>query len=531
MKNTSFLRNVLFTAVLSVMLIGCGGGKDYRNMLPNDSFMIMSMNLKSLREKANVGDPTQSAFHNQVQKMLDSQAQLSDSVRTYISSLMSNPSEAGLDDASDCFFFISMKENQANPEAGMLFRMKDIKKFEILADHIAQSGLEKKAENGFTALHISLGNATVMLAYNNEAAMLFISEGGYDVVSTRVTGLFNQRKGQSILANKAIVNTLDTQNDMCMMISYANLPNQAMKQMGSIPMMSAILKSTIVCPVNFEQGKIVAESKIYFPDSESEKLFMDNMDFVAKQNGNLLKFIPENSIATIGMNMKGGKMYGTLTSIPEYSQMVEALPQIKSVMEAIEGDVIISFNKMDAAGKVPEATLIAELNDAAAVQNAMGMLRGMPVAETAPYQYEFNMNGINASFGLQDKILYITTDPVAASAIKGGSIPSIEGRFGKAFNGSYSTFAIDFVALNAMLQTMIANGTVPQDVAQALPFIQIFDTLEAYSTTRSEGSMIVNMMDKDKNALDTIYHTIEAMIAMMPAEDACCSGAHDHAAE
>ena len=46
-------------ALVALMLASCGG-KDYREMLPADSFVIVSINPESLSRKAQVGDFTQS---------------------------------------------------------------------------------------------------------------------------------------------------------------------------------------------------------------------------------------------------------------------------------------------------------------------------------------------------------------------------------------------------------------------------------------------------------------------------------------
>ena len=43
-------------ALVALMLASCGG-KDYREMLPADSFVIVSINPESLSRKAQVGVP------------------------------------------------------------------------------------------------------------------------------------------------------------------------------------------------------------------------------------------------------------------------------------------------------------------------------------------------------------------------------------------------------------------------------------------------------------------------------------------
>ena len=54
-------------ALVALMLASCGG-KDYREMLPADSFVIVSINPESLSRKAQVGDFTQSVYYKMAEQ-------------------------------------------------------------------------------------------------------------------------------------------------------------------------------------------------------------------------------------------------------------------------------------------------------------------------------------------------------------------------------------------------------------------------------------------------------------------------------
>lgn len=43
-------------AAVSMLVVSCGGSADYRNFLPADSFMTMSVNPASLLQKSDAGD-------------------------------------------------------------------------------------------------------------------------------------------------------------------------------------------------------------------------------------------------------------------------------------------------------------------------------------------------------------------------------------------------------------------------------------------------------------------------------------------
>ena len=54
-------------ALVALMLASCGG-KDYREMLPADSFVIVSINPESLSRKSQVGDFTQSVYYKMAER-------------------------------------------------------------------------------------------------------------------------------------------------------------------------------------------------------------------------------------------------------------------------------------------------------------------------------------------------------------------------------------------------------------------------------------------------------------------------------
>ena len=61
-------------------------------------------------------------------------------------------------------------------------------------------------------------------------------------------------------------------------------------------------------------------------------------------------------------------------------------PQVKPIMEAIDGDIALSFHGMTDNGRMPELSLIAELKDPAIMETIKGMIP-VPMQEMAPGQY------------------------------------------------------------------------------------------------------------------------------------------------
>ena len=129
-------------ALVALMLASCGG-KDYREMLPADSFVIVSINPESLSRKAQVGDFTQSVYYKMAEQAL---ADAPEEERGRILSLLAHPSETGLDVGSDVFMFVTMENasQTGNPTVGGLFKVGDRKKLDSFLGWLSQ-------KSGFTS--------------------------------------------------------------------------------------------------------------------------------------------------------------------------------------------------------------------------------------------------------------------------------------------------------------------------------------------------------------------------------------------
>ena len=108
MKNLLPIIKSACLAAVAVLIVSCGGGADYRNVLPADSFMTVSVNAASLMEKSGSCDAAQNPLFNRLKAELDKAENLSAEETEYLLSLLENPAESGLDLKKDLFLFMSM---------------------------------------------------------------------------------------------------------------------------------------------------------------------------------------------------------------------------------------------------------------------------------------------------------------------------------------------------------------------------------------------------------------------------------------
>lgn len=111
MKKTLRSLKLACLAAVSMLVVSCGGSADYRNFLPADSFMTMSVNPASLLQKSDAGDIEQHPLFIRLKAELDKADGITAEEKEYLLALLKNPCESGIDLKKDLFFFISDRKS------------------------------------------------------------------------------------------------------------------------------------------------------------------------------------------------------------------------------------------------------------------------------------------------------------------------------------------------------------------------------------------------------------------------------------
>ena len=339
-------------ALVALMLASCGG-KDYREMLPADSFVIVSINPESLSRKAQVGDFTQSVYYKMAEQAL---ADAPEEERGRILSLLAHPSETGLDVGSDVFMFVTMENasQTGNPTVGGLFKVGDRKKLDSFLGWLSQkSGFTSFEEDGITFLANTQGADMPVVAYDETALLVYTAPVDNDQAKAAAKKLFAQKKTESLMGNSQLAQAIERPSDMKFVMDYGSVMAVAGEQIGTAGLsgFEFLNKMSMAMPVDFEKGKIVAEARILFSDKEAEKQYMEMVAAQRKMDGDFLKMLPAENVATLAGSMDGTRTYEMLQKIPMYSMVFAMAPQVKPIMEAIDGDIALSFHGMTDNGR------------------------------------------------------------------------------------------------------------------------------------------------------------------------------------
>lgn len=268
MKKTLRSLKLACLAAVSMLVVSCGGSADYRNFLPADSFMTMSVNPASLLQKSDAGDIEQHPLFIRLKAELDKADGITAEEKEYLLALLKNPCESGIDLKKDLFFFISMDGAMQSPNVrgGVLLPIGDKAKLDALLARINEkSGIAPRNEGGISV--IALGedsSVSGLCAYNDVAVMLYFAQGSPESAIDAVKKLFAQKSGESLMGDKVVAGQLSEKNDINMVMVYSALVSimDSNPMMSSMPMMEALKGATLASSVNFEKGRIVCDAAV-----------------------------------------------------------------------------------------------------------------------------------------------------------------------------------------------------------------------------------------------------------------------------
>ncbi|MDE7069279.1 MAG: DUF4836 family protein [Alistipes sp.] len=507
----------LCVALCVALLFASCGKRDYRNLLPADAFTVVSVNPASIAGKADAGEPTGTVLYRLVEGAID--ADMSPADRERMLALIADPEKSGLDPHSDLFFFAMPDDLSAGRfTAGLLGKVKDRAAVKELLEWCGAADWEEAVASGPTLVRGALPEGLPeVVAFDDEAfLLLFSSDPGCDVevVARR---LFAQKRGESLMHRPELSRAFDAGSDIVLAMNYGPVFVQFMSQTGigmtSIPGMEFLSRMSYVAPVNFEKGRIVSEVSLFFDGREAESQYREFVSGAQKIDGGFLESLPGGNLALAAWSMKGARVYAMLQQIPMYSMLLAMAPQVQTILEAIDGDVALAVHGFDAESDNLEITFLATAPHAGIVKSILEVASGAEEYDAGVYRLRIDSRQW-LYFGERDGRFYATTVPcMAASLAEGCGDFTDASALGTLFRGAYGAMNVDFVEIRQLLGDVFVprNESQAQEQAVAMKVLELFEKIEVRSERQERATFVVEMTDKERNAVATIYALIEEL--------------------
>ncbi|MFA8299906.1 MAG: DUF4836 family protein [Hyphomicrobiales bacterium] len=228
-------------------------------------------------------------------------------------------SKEGIDNKSKVYIF-SSADNLDKKCIGAALKLTDEKKFEVfLKDLTDGSGMELTIEEKDAYKLVSFMNKVVMVWNNNSFLLLASPDNNLDFLKQEADRLMKLKEEERIANLPEFQKFNGTQNDFSMWIPMTILEKLPNYNMFKDQMPFDLKGNYATITLNFEKDQIALAGR-YFLNKEAEKLVKEN-PVLKDMNKELLKFLPEQSIAELGYAIDFKNYLSLLKKSPQFGML------------------------------------------------------------------------------------------------------------------------------------------------------------------------------------------------------------------
>lgn len=448
--------------LVAVAAVGCAKKSDYLGALPKDAALVVGVRAGRLMDKGGVKELAGTNIYARVSDALEGKAG-----SEVLLAMLADPRESGLALDNHVYFFAIDEER-----LGVLAGVANKAKIDAI---VTAKGGENVTYNDKTFLFHTFDKATA------------------EALLTQKTDV--DKKTAEVLAGK---------DDFCAVGSYdalMKLSGDMASPLKAMPQVAMMEGAQMLLTGNFEKGHMQVDLKPTFATKDAEKKYYDLMlATTGKIRGDILKYIPTNSMLVGAANINGPALYELLVQEPQIGRMAGQIPAVKSVVESLMGDVAFCVSAVE-GNDVPQFTLLAELDKPDVILGYAAMAEQFGAKKVSENRYTYTLRGNTFHLGVVKNMFYATNHPESIEALDGKKIESVKG----AAYGGYGALIVDVGNGRAAIE-----GRVDDEYK---PLLSAVSKVVMSSPEVGQSHVRVIMTDKNANAAKSLFAAANASAA------------------
>lgn len=493
-------------AVLIVFLAACSKTSEYTHVIPADASAVAAIHLKSLADKAGLGEKENEAAKQKVLEALKSG--MNAATFQQLEKVMNNPSKSGIDIETPVYVFTapsfpySAIAAKVNNEDDLRSSLEIMEKEQICQPVNEADGYS------FTTMNGSL------LAFNNSTVLIVNVNGTSQTEKAKesITNLMKQTADNSIVKSGAYQKMDKLKNDINFFASMAAIPApyQSQVRMG-LPAEVKPEDITMVGGLNFEKGKIVLKSENYTENETVKALIKKQQEIFGKTDNAFIKYFPASTLMFFNVGIKGEGFYNMLSENPQFRNTVSIAKadEVKELFSSFNGDISGGLINVT-LNSAPTFMMYADVKNGNALETlyknkeSLGLKRGEEILELGKNEYVYKTRGMNIFFGIKDKYMYATNDELLYKNVGKAADKSIkEAPYASEMKGKNGFMAINAEAILDLPVVKMLAGFGGNQVKTYIDLVGQISYLSA-SMEGETSELDLCLKNKDVNALKQI---------------------------
>ena len=511
MKKSLFPRLALMAVVIA-LVSACSEKKfEYTNVIPANASTVVSINMKSLVDKAGLNDKENKEAQ---QKLTDAmKSGMNAATFQQVEMIMKDPKKSGIDVSAPLYVF-----NTETFPTTVIAKVSNEDDLHALLETLEKEKVCQPLASGDGVQFTQMGNQ-VFMAYTPSVLMLTNYKGTTQLekIKQDIPALLKQTNENSIVSTAVFKKMQKMGGDIDAMLSPASLmgPYANMIKESDMPFNMKDLK--MLGSLSFEKGKISMKYENFTESPELQALFDKQKKATCPIENTFLKYFPKSTLMYISAGINGEEFYNLLLENEQFQKnfSIAKANEVKELFGTFQKDMamgLINFT-MDNA---PTFLMYASVKSATPVQllyekkNELGLKRGEDILKLGENEYVYKSRMLNIFFGVRNNSLYATNDEMLYKSIDKTVNPSIKDtEFASNIKGKNGAFVINTEAVLALPIVKMLSEYGGSQYATAFALVDKIAYVEATGNSNNDADMVIQLKDKNVNALKQIVNFIK----------------------
>ena len=402
----------LLPLLLLLVLVSCSKN-EYVNVIPKDAKFVLSVDMKSIAEKA---DFAHSQYYDQIVSVLKGSAGNSaDQVQNYID----DPAQMGIDFRQPVYFF------QTADMYGVAMAVYDKGDLESLIENMKKEGVcgDIEESDGLSFVQSPLGAS---IAFDKKSLLVLVPAGSATQQYSQefCKQLFSQDEENRFVESEAFSEFEDLDGELAFYGDFGALPQDVVGDFKSLlPDGIRYSDVQIFSSVKTDSGKAVWSSFLKGKSKDIQKLFEKDENRFKHIDGEFIESPMQDFSIWACFGVEKGALLNMLKQSDTGKQvllMIERAIDIEAILRQVEGDVAIVLPQ-DAAssGTTTDFLLLAEVDDDDFMKEVDYWQQsmkdyGMSMSKTIGNNYLINTGDFSINWGIDDDNIYFATPDMFA---------------------------------------------------------------------------------------------------------------------
>lgn len=512
MKKSLFPRLALM-AVLAVFVSACSQKSEYTNVIPADATVVASINMKSLSDKAGLNDKENKEAK---QKLVDA---LKDGMNAatfqQMEMILKDSQKSGVDVSAPIYIFSS----ESFPYPSVVAKVSNEDDLHSVLETLEKEKISQPINSGDGYQFTLIGNQ-VFIAYTPTTLILTSYTGNTQLENIKqgLPTLLKQTSENSIASKTAFKKMQKTGGDIDVIFSPGSLMGAYANQLNFGMSKDINMKDwQLITSISFEKGKISMKYENFTENPELQAMFDKQLKATYPIENTFLKYFPKSTLMLISAGLNGEEFYNLLLENEEFQKnfSISKANEVKELFGTFQKDVTVGLINIT-MNNAPTFLLYANVKSATPVQmlyekkDELGLKRGEDILKLGENEYVYKSRMMNVFFGVHGNNLYATNDELLYKSIDKAVDPSAKDtEYASTIKGKNGAFVLNAEAVLALPVVKMLSEYGGAQYATAIALADKVSYIEAVGTSNNNAELVIQLKDKNVNALKQILNYIK----------------------